>query len=78
MQSNGIKGLPWWLHGKESTWLCRRCVFDPCCQEDPLEKRCQPTPELLPVEFYGQRSLASYSPWGSRRVGQDLATKHTQ
>ena len=26
-------------------------------------------------ESYGQRSLAGYSPWGSQRVRQDLATK---
>ena len=25
--------------------------------EDPLEKEWQPTPVLLPEEFYGQRSL---------------------
>ena len=29
--------------------------------EDPLK---QPTPVLLPAEFYGQRSLEGYSPWG--------------
>ena len=35
--------------------------------EDPLEKETAvflPTPELLPGEFHGQRSLAVYSPWG--------------
>ena len=26
------------------------------------------------VLAYGQRSLAGYSPWGLKRVGQDLAT----
>ena len=25
---------------------------------------CLPTPVLLPEELHGQRSLASYSPWG--------------
>ena len=30
----------------------------------------QSTPVFLPGEFYGQRSLAGYSPWG-RRVGHD-------
>ena len=40
-------------------------------REDPLEKRgkWQPTPVSLPGKFRGQRSLAGYSPWGSR-VGQ--------
>ena len=32
-------------------------------QEDPLEKKWQPTPVFLPGEFHAQRSLASYSPW---------------
>ena len=27
---NLTSGLPWWLSGKESTWLCRRDGFDPC------------------------------------------------
>ena len=35
-------------------------------QEDPLEK--QPTPVFLPGEFHGQRSLAGYSPWGSKEL----------
>ena len=32
--------------------------------ENPLEKEWLPTPVFLPGEFHGQRSLASYSPWG--------------
>ena len=34
-------------------------------REDPLEK-WQPTPELLPRESHGQRSLVGYSPWGRK------------
>ena len=41
--------------------------------EDPLE--WHPTPVSLPGESHGQRGLAGNSPWGHRRVGQDLATK---
>ena len=35
-------------------------------QEDPLKKGMATllTPVFLPGEFYGQRSLAGYSPWG--------------
>ena len=34
--------------------------------------RQQPTPVFLPGEFHGQRSLASYSPWGCKElVGHD-------
>ena len=29
-------------------------------QEDPLEKKWQPTPVFLPGESHGQRSLAGY------------------
>ena len=34
--------------------------------EDPLEEETQPTLVFLPVESHGQRSLASYSPWGRK------------
>ena len=35
-------------------------------REDPLKKERQSTPVFLPGESHGQRSLASYSPWGSK------------
>ena len=35
-------------------------------QEDPWRKKWQPTPVLFPGEFYGQRSLAGYSPRGRK------------
>ena len=34
--------------------------------EDPLEKGMATPPVLLPGEFHGQRSLASYRPWGHK------------
>ena len=34
--------------------------------EDSLRRKWQLTPVFLPGEFYGQRSLAGYSPWGHR------------
>ena len=37
-------------------------------QEDPLEKGMATTPEFLPGEFHGPRSLASYSPWGHKEL----------
>ena len=42
-------------------------------REDPLEK--EPTPILFLRKSHGQRSLASYSPWGCKRVRHDVATK---
>ena len=35
-------------------------------QEDPLEKKWQPTPVLLSGKPHGQRSLVGYSPWGRK------------
>ena len=32
----------------------------------PWRKSWQPTPVFLPGEFYGQKSLVGYSPWGSK------------
>ena len=46
-------------------------------QEHPLEKEMAPTPVFLPGEFHGQKSPVGYSPWGHKRVGQDLATTTT-
>ena len=34
--------------------------------EDPLEKEWLSTLVFLPGEFYGQRSLEGYSPWGHK------------
>ena len=34
-------------------------------QEDPWNRKWQPTPVFLPGNFHGQRSLAGYSPWDS-------------
>ena len=33
---------------------------------------------ILAWKSHGQRSVVGYSPWGRRRVGQYLATGHTQ
>ena len=38
--------------------------------EDPWRRKRQPTPILLPGESHGQRSLASYSPWGHKSQTQ--------
>ena len=34
--------------------------------EDPLEKEMEPTPQFLPEEYHGQRSLAGYGPYGRK------------
>ena len=35
-------------------------------QEDPLEKGMATTSVFLPGEYYGQRILVGYSPWGRK------------
>ena len=45
-------------------------------QEDPLEKARLCTLVFLPREFYGQRSLAGYSPWGCKE--SDTTERLTQ
>ena len=59
--------FPWWLSGKESTFLCRRPRFDPC-QEEPLEKGTATPPVFLPGKSHEQRSLEGYSPWGLKEL----------
>jgi len=43
--------------------------------EDSLEKGRVLTPVFLPGEFYGQRSLVGYSPWG--RKESDMSERLT-
>ena len=48
----------------------------PLGREDPLRRNWQPTPVFLPRKSHGQRSLASYYPWGCR-VRHDWAIKQS-
>ena len=41
----------------------------------PGERKWQPTPVFLLGKSSEQRNLASYCPWGWKRVGHDLATE---
>ena len=63
----------WWLpslrSGKEPACLCRRhkrCGFDPWVGKIPWRKKWHATPIFLPGKSHGQRSLADYTPWGSK------------
>ena len=47
-------------------------------RKTPWRRKWQFTPIFLPGKSHGQRSLASYSTWGHRRVGHDLMTKTTR
>ena len=46
--------------------ICRRPGFHPWVGKSLWRREQLPTPVLLPGEFYGQRSLAGYNPWGSK------------
>ena len=77
---NSTVGCPGGASGKEPACQCRRCkrLVKSLGWEKPLEEGMATTPALLPGESHGQRSLVSYSPWGSQRVGHNLATKQKQ
>ena len=40
-------------------------------REDPLEEAWQPIPVFLPGKSHGRKSLAGYSPWGSKELDTD-------
>ena len=44
----------------------RRPRFSPWVGKIPWRRKWQPTPVFLPGESHGQRSLASYNPWGHK------------
>ena len=58
-----ISVASWWLSGKVAI------------RKIPWRREWHPTPVFLPGKSHGQKSLAGYSPWKSKRVVQDLETK---
>ena len=46
---------PRWHSGKESTYQCRRCKFDPWVRKIPWRRKWTSTP-ILPGKFHGQES----------------------
>ena len=47
-------------------------------QEDHWRKQWLSTPVFLPRESHGERSRASYSPWGHRESDMTERLTHTQ
>ena len=41
-------------------------------------RKWQPTPVFLPGKSHEQRNLVGYSPWGHKRVRENLLTKEQQ
>ena len=64
--------LPLWLSWQRICLQCGRPEFDPRVRKIPWRRKWQPTPVLLPGEFYGQRSGTDCSP--RITVGHDCAT----
>ena len=56
---NSLRGLPWWLCGKESTCQCRRRRLNSWVRKIPRRRKWQPTPVFLPGESHGRRSLTT-------------------
>ena len=61
-----LLGLPRWLSDKRICLPTQEMWVQSLGQEDPLRRKSQPTPVLLPGKSHGQRSLVSYSPWGRK------------
>ena len=62
-----ITGFPGGASGKEPTCQCRRLKrpgFSPWVRKITWRRAWQPIAVFLPGESQGQKSLASYSPWG--------------
>ena len=71
-----LKGLPWWLIGKESTCQCRRLGFNLVGQEDLLEKEIATHSRILAWEIPWTEELVGYRLKTHKRVGHNWATKH--
>ena len=61
-----VSKLPWWLRLQRLCLQCRRHGFNLWVRKVPWRREWLPTLALLPGEFHGQRSLASYSPGGHK------------
>ena len=70
---NWIKKKNYLNTSMRGTWRHR---FDPWVGNIPWRRKWQPTPVFLPGKSHGQRSLASYSPWGHKESDMTEATEY--
>ena len=74
--------FPLWLNEtgglvvKNSSLQCR-LVFNLWVRTMPWRRKWQSTPVFLPGEFYGQRILKGYSPWGRKESEMTEQPKHS-
>ena len=52
--------------------------FNPWVSNIPLGRKWQSTQVFLPEKSHGQRRMAGYIPWGSKRIEHNLATEQQQ
>ena len=67
-------GLPGGASGKEPNCQRRRHGFRPWVGKIPWRRKWQPTPEFLPGEFHGQRSLVGYGPQDRKELDMTEVT----
>ena len=73
------RGLPQWLSGKEPACNAGDSGSIPGSGRSPGEGNGNPLQySFFPRKSHGQRSLVGYSPWGCKRVGDDLVTEQQQ
>ena len=60
--------LPWWLRWQSLPAEWETWVRSPWVRKIPWRRKWQPTPEFLPRESHGWRSLAVYSLWGCKEL----------
>jgi len=69
-------GLLWRLSGKESTYWCRRCRFDPWIRNIHWKKNWQP--DIVTWGIPRTEEPSGLQPMGIKRVGHHLVTKSQQ
>ena len=67
-----------WPGGKEPTYQCRKCGFNPWVGKILWKREWQCSPVFLLGKSHGQRSLVGSSPGGHKKAGHHLATKQQQ
>ena len=77
-----MKGIPWWLNGKEPLCQRRRCKkhgLDPWIGKIPWRREWPLMPVFLSGEFHGQKSLMVYIPWVAKsQTQQSMSTMTTK
>ena len=73
--ANSVQGFPVGSDGKESACNVEDLGSIPGLRRSPGGGHGNPHQYSCLEKPHGQRSLASYGPWGPKRVGHDLVTK---